>query len=105
MYLPYDKTDYVQCVPIKSFGKRHLEDVQPEVTTMESVANWCTVDTRTGTLAVVLEENNCFDAEMYADELELGEDLGFKEDQRSMRSRSCVKKKGIKLLTASSKLG
>ena len=50
---------------------------------MESVANWCTVDTRTGMLAVVLEENNCFDAEMYADELNLETSMEFREDQRS----------------------
>lgn len=76
-------TDLLQCMPVKSFGKRHLEDVQPEVSTIDSVPNWCTVDTRTGSLAVVLEENNCFDAEVYADEQELEEDIDFKEDQRS----------------------
>jgi WD repeat-containing protein 48 len=31
----------------------------------------------------MLEENNCFDAEMYADELEIEEEIEFKEDQRS----------------------
>ena len=72
-----------QCVPIQSFGKRHLEDVAPEVNTMESVANWCGVDTRTGRLAVILEENYCFDAELYADELNLEDPVGFREDQRS----------------------
>ena len=51
---------------------------------MEFVANWCTVDTRTGRLAVVLEENYCFDAEMYADEWELEVPSDFREDQRSM---------------------
>ncbi|EME40574.1 hypothetical protein DOTSEDRAFT_74204 [Dothistroma septosporum NZE10] len=74
--------DLLKCVPIKSFGKRHLEDVKEEVTTTATVANWCTVDTRTGSVAVVLEENTCFDAELYADELELDEDLEFREDQR-----------------------
>lgn len=72
-----------QCVPIKSFGKRHLEDVQPEVNTPESVANWCGVDTRTGRLAVALEENYCFDAEMYADELNKHDLIDFRDDQRS----------------------
>jgi len=57
--------------------------VAPEVNTTESVANWCAVDTRTGRLACVLEENHCFDAEMYADELELEESSHFREDQRS----------------------
>ncbi|KAK4619037.1 UBP9-binding protein [Fulvia fulva] len=74
--------DLLKCVPIKSFGKRHLEDVKDEVTTTTAVANWCTVDTRTGSVAVVLEENTCFDAEMYADELDLDANLEFREDQR-----------------------
>ena len=68
---------------MQSFGKRHLEDVAPQVNTMESVANWCAVDTRTGRLACVLEENYCFDAEMYADELGSQEGVQFREDQRS----------------------
>lgn len=71
-----------QCIPLQSFGKRHLEDVAPEVNTFESVANWCTVDTRTGRLACVLDENSCFDGEMYADELKLDENIDFKDDQR-----------------------
>ena len=50
---------------------------------MEAVAPWCSIDTRTGRLAVVLEEYNCFDAEMYADELQLEELVEFREDQRS----------------------
>lgn len=66
-----------------SFGKRHLEDVEPEVNNMEAVAPWCSIDTRTGRLAVVLEEYNCFDAEMYADELPVEEGVEFREDQRS----------------------
>lgn len=74
--------DLLKCVQIQSFGKRHLEDVEPEVNTMEAVAPWCSIDTRTGRLAVVLEEYNCFDAEMYADELALQESLEFREDQR-----------------------
>lgn len=74
--------DLLKCVPVQSFGKRHLEDVEPEVNTMEAVAPWCSVDTRTGRLAVQLEEYNCFDAEMYADELETKDIIDFREDQR-----------------------
>lgn len=74
--------DLLKCVPIRSYGKRHLEDVKDEVTTASVVANWCTVDTRTGSVAVTLEENTCFDAEMYVDELELDEKIEFKDDQR-----------------------
>lgn len=72
-----------QCTPIRSFGKRHLEDVEPEVNTLESVANWCSVDTRTGKLSVLLEDNYAFDAELYADEVEIEESNEFREDQRS----------------------
>ncbi|KFY38955.1 hypothetical protein V494_04161 [Pseudogymnoascus sp. VKM F-4513 (FW-928)] len=74
--------DLLQCVPIQSFGKRHLEDVEPEVNTNEAIAPWCSIDTRTGRLAVVLEEYNCFDAEMYADEIQMGEPITHREDQR-----------------------
>ncbi|KAI4727258.1 WD40 repeat-like protein [Aureobasidium sp. EXF-10728] len=74
--------DLLKCVPIKSFGKKHLEDVQPEVSTVETVPNWCSVDTRTGTLAITLEEHTAFDAEMYADELDIDQNIDFKEDQR-----------------------
>lgn len=76
-------TDLNQCIPIKSFGRRHLDEVVPEVNTTESVANWCGVDTKTGKITVMLEENYCFDAEVYADELDLDKDLVFREDQRS----------------------
>lgn len=34
----------------------------------------------------MLEENYCFDAEMYADELQLEEKIDFREDQRSKLS-------------------
>ncbi|KAF2869775.1 hypothetical protein BDV95DRAFT_576313 [Massariosphaeria phaeospora] len=74
--------DLLQCIPVKSFGKRHLDDVVPEVNTQETVSHWCTVDTRTGSLTCVLEENYCFDAEMYADDLELEGKIDFREDQR-----------------------
>ncbi|KAK4494716.1 hypothetical protein PRZ48_014072 [Zasmidium cellare] len=74
--------DLLKCVPIRSYGKRHLDDVKDEVTTPASVANWCTVDTRTGSVAVILEENTCFDAEIYADELDLDDSVEYREDQR-----------------------
>ncbi|MCJ1398417.1 hypothetical protein MMC11_001615 [Xylographa trunciseda] len=74
--------DLLKGVPVQSFGKRHLEDITPEVNTMESVANWCGVDTRTGRLAVILEDNYCFDAEIYADEVTQDDAITFREDQR-----------------------
>ncbi|KAG6013658.1 hypothetical protein E4U43_007172, partial [Claviceps pusilla] len=70
------------CRPIQSFGKQHLEDVEAVVNTREAVAPWCSVDLSSGNLTVVLEPFNCFDAEVYADELELDEPIEFREDQR-----------------------
>lgn len=62
---------------------------------MEAVAPWCSVDTRTGRLAVVLEEYNCFDAEMYADELQTEEQLEFREDQRSKQNLLHLERKWL----------
>ncbi|KAI0884818.1 WD40 repeat-like protein [Annulohypoxylon maeteangense] len=74
--------DLIRCKVINRFGKKHLEDVEPEVNTLEAVAPWCSIDTSSGNLTVVLEPFNCFDAEMYADELILAEPVDFREDQR-----------------------
>lgn len=52
--------------------------------TREAVAPWCSVDVSSGNLTVVLEPYNCFDAEVYGDELQLDEHIEFREDQRSM---------------------
>ena len=60
----------------------------PQVNTVETVANWCTVDTRTGKLSVMLEENYCFEAEMYADEIDIDEKIDFRDDQRSKNTFS-----------------
>ncbi|KAM0256513.1 hypothetical protein ACHAQJ_004924 [Trichoderma viride] len=74
--------DLIKCKPIQSFGKQHLEDVERQVNTREAVAPWCSVDLSSGNLTVVLEPFNCFDAEVYADELELDEPIEFRDDQR-----------------------
>ncbi|KAK2867983.1 hypothetical protein FQN49_003273 [Arthroderma sp. PD_2] len=74
--------DLLRCVPIKSFGKRHLDDVASEVNTAETVANWCTLHTRTGRLSVILEQNRCFDGEIYVDQADLPGADTYREDQR-----------------------
>ncbi|KAI0483997.1 WD40 repeat-like protein [Xylariaceae sp. FL0804] len=74
--------DLVRCEVIQRFGKRHLEDVEPEVNTLEAVAPWCSIETSSGNLTVILEPFNCFDAEVYADELMFDEPVEFREDQR-----------------------
>ena len=52
------------------------------INTPESIAHWCSVDTRTGRLACILEENICFEAELYADELIECQGGPYKDDQR-----------------------
>lgn len=74
---------YIQCVPIQSFGKRHIDDVASEVNSVETIAHWCTLDIRTGQLSVILEPNRCFDAEVYADEVEISNGDEYPQDQRS----------------------
>jgi WD repeat-containing protein 48 len=69
-------------VPTESYGKQDIEQIFSQVNTMETIAPWCSVDTRTGCLTCVLEENSCFDAELYADEVDIPENIDFKEDQR-----------------------
>ncbi|EFE36839.1 uncharacterized protein ARB_04365 [Trichophyton benhamiae CBS 112371] len=76
--------DLLRCVPIKFFGKRHLDDVASEVNTTETIANWCTLHTRTGRLSVILEQNRCFDGEIYVDQANLPDTdtNAYREDQR-----------------------
>ncbi|KAI9155358.1 UBP9-binding protein [Paramyrothecium foliicola] len=74
--------DLIKCKPLKSFGKQHLEDVEKIVNTKEAVAPWCSIDLSSGNLTVVLEPFNCFDAEVYFDELEFEEPVEYREDQR-----------------------
>ncbi|KAJ5468900.1 Protein of unknown function DUF3337 [Penicillium sp. IBT 31633x] len=76
--------DLLKCIPIKTFGKRHIDDVESEVNTTDSISHWCTIDVRTGRLSVILEPNRCFDAEVYADEIDLPSYQAslLKEDQR-----------------------
>jgi WD repeat-containing protein 48 len=57
--------------------------VEQQVNTREAVAPWCSIDLSSGNLTVVLEQYNCFDAEVYADELDLEEPVEFRDDQRS----------------------
>ncbi|OAA79837.1 WD repeat protein [Akanthomyces lecanii RCEF 1005] len=74
--------DLIQCKPVQSFGKQHLEDVADVLNTRAAVAPWCSVDLSSGNLTVILEPYNCFDAEVYADELDLEDKIDFREDQR-----------------------
>ena len=63
-----------------------MDDVALEINSVEAIANWCTIDIRTGRLSVIVELNRCFDAEIYADEADLPDQTQLREDQRSMHS-------------------
>ena len=68
-----------------------LDIVRERIEGESSTITWCTVDTRIGSLTVHVEENRCFDAEVYADEVGYKGDPAFKEDHRStfcMRSQT-----------------
>ncbi|KAM0815015.1 putative WD domain-containing protein [Seiridium cardinale] len=90
--------DLIRCEVIQRFGKKYLEDVEPEVNTLEAVAPWCSIDTSSGNLTVVLEPFNCFDAEMYADELTLEKPVEFRDDQRINLGRWVLRYLFAKLL-------
>ncbi|KAI3214299.1 hypothetical protein DTO027I6_3759 [Penicillium roqueforti] len=76
--------DLLKCIPVQTFGKRHMDDVESEVNTVDSIGHWCAINVRTGRLSVILEPNRCFDAEVYADEIDLplSELYQFRDDQR-----------------------
>ncbi|KKA26181.1 hypothetical protein TD95_003759 [Thielaviopsis punctulata] len=76
--------DLIQGKPIANYAKRNIASILPQVNTVEAVAPWCSVDISSGSLTVSLEPFNCFDAEMYADELTMDVDptIEFREDQR-----------------------
>lgn len=62
--------DLVQAVELTSYPKGlELEDVADNLRTFDVVSNWCQVTTRSGELFITLDENSCFDAEMYAEEI------------------------------------
>ncbi|KAL9051792.1 MAG: hypothetical protein Q9162_005786 [Coniocarpon cinnabarinum] len=86
--LTADKTGEVimwnilKCVPIKSFGKRRIDEVFDASNPATSVPTWFEADTNTGALICTLDQDHCFLAEVYADELEEFKDMEIKEDQR-----------------------
>ncbi|CAG8570986.1 4003_t:CDS:10 [Diversispora eburnea] len=77
--------DIILCSRLKTFGKHNIDEVLSKINTIESIPNWCSVDTRVGALTVQLDEKSCFDAEMYADEAGLPEDVEMREDQRKIQ--------------------
>ncbi|CAG8445457.1 6484_t:CDS:10 [Ambispora gerdemannii] len=72
--------DIIECIRIKTFGKRDLDEVSQENNSIESIPNWCKVDTRIGALTIQLDESQCFDAEIYADEIGTQEDPDTREE-------------------------
>jgi WD repeat-containing protein 48 len=72
--------DIVECKQLQSFGAKDIHEIAKTVNSNENVPNWCTVDTRIGSITVMLDERNAFDAEVYRDEVGLNDEG--KEDQR-----------------------
>lgn len=61
-----------------------LKLVKARIEGQATIATWCTVEIRTGLLTVHLDENKCFEGEVYADEAGLSNELlkQMKEDHR-----------------------
>lgn len=74
--------DLVECKKIKIFGNKAIEEVAQQLNSMETFSNWCSVDTKIGAITVHLDEQACFDCEMYADEANLSSDYEIREEQR-----------------------
>ncbi|KAI8974896.1 WD40-repeat-containing domain protein [Pilobolus umbonatus] len=74
--------DLAECKLIKTFGKSSFDEVAQELNSRECFPSWCSVDTKIGTITVQLHEFNCFDCEMYTDEMDLPSDYEVREDQR-----------------------
>jgi WD repeat-containing protein 48 len=67
---------------IRHFGQRQIEEVAQEISGIESFPSWCSVTTKIGAITVQLLESNCFDCEMYVDEIGLSPEYHYREDQR-----------------------
>lgn len=61
--------DIVECKHVQSFGAKDISEVEKSVNSNENVPNWCTVDTRIGSITVMLDERSAFDSEVYRDEM------------------------------------
>ncbi|KAF0489658.1 WD40 repeat-like protein [Gigaspora margarita] len=66
--------DIILCIRVKTLGKRDFNEVVQEVNAIEY--------NQLDALTVHLDERTCFDAEAYADELDLQESADIREDQR-----------------------
>lgn len=64
--------DLLRGVPLKSFdrGAYDIGDLADQLSSFETVPNWCSVSIRAGELFVSLDASSCFDSEIYADTLE-----------------------------------
>ena len=56
--------------------------VRQQLDTIESVPRWCSINIKLGQLMVVLNEHDCFEAEVYIDQLVTDQICDFPEDQR-----------------------
>ncbi|KAJ9079148.1 hypothetical protein DSO57_1038506 [Entomophthora muscae] len=65
--------DIVRGHLIERLGKVSLEETFVARNPAVVIPNWCSVDTKIGVLSVRLDLTNCFDAEVYQDELGLPE--------------------------------
>ncbi|XP_061349411.1 uncharacterized protein LOC133294694 [Gastrolobium bilobum] len=75
-------------VVVEDYGKVSLEEKKEELFEMVSIPPWFTVDTKLGSLSVHLDSPQCFCAEMYSAELNIG---GKPEDDKVNLARETLK--------------
>ncbi|CAG8551256.1 9536_t:CDS:10 [Racocetra fulgida] len=85
-----DSLDIEDPIPVRGSPDSIIKEVFKELNTIEYIPTWCEVDTRIGALTVHLDERNCFDAEAYADELNLPEGADIREDQRKFQAQNLL---------------
>ena len=77
--------DIIACKKITDYGKVDYQKAVEELNPDQWVANWCTIDTKSGDITVHIHEGKCLDAEIYFQDLESNSESKIKnEDQRSV---------------------
>ncbi|ODQ66210.1 WD40 repeat-like protein [Nadsonia fulvescens var. elongata DSM 6958] len=80
--------DLISCKPLEYFDTDEIDEIYNELVIRQqadknfvdfSTPSWCQVSTRSGRLFVTLEENSCFAAEIYVDELPDSEQQSLRE--------------------------
>ena len=75
--------DIIKCTKLENLGKVDFEEVILKHNPQQWVANWCTIDTKSGDITVHIDEGKCLEAEIYYEDVKSNSvDFVKYEDQR-----------------------